>query len=682
MFRPFPVVLLALIAVAQDRDLNYVWPPAAPQQAKALSGIPRSYALVIGIGEYRNLPPAKALLYSEADARDIYSILISPEGGSFPAENVHKLIGPKATLENVSRELEEWLPSVAGEQDRVLIYFAGHGFVFESIPYLAPYDIDLHAIARTAYPMSRLGRAIGSRIRAKWKVLLTDACHSGALIPENDKRALNGHLIDLTSSLFSLTASRDREVSLESAEFGGGHGVFTYYVVRGLEGAADSNRDGIVTADEIAEYVHSNVRQATGGQQNPMFAGSFDNAMPLAYTPGNRKPDDPPPPQYGALAIVTEKEGAEVYIDGRFMGSSNRAAPLLIPGLQAGVHLVKGIKAGYEPDGPREEMVYPGQTTRVTLKIQVIQRRNRTAVEQFDRGIQEYLLGSAKDLQRAAGYFRKALELDPAYAEAAVYLGRTYNALFQQEAALQSYTHAIEVDPSNVEARASFAGALLDTGNLDGAVRQLDESIRRDPDNAMAQYLLAQALCRKGAYADSISAAHRSIRLMPYVGEAHFWLAESLRMSRQWQPAVTAYKEYLSLSNFDSHLAGKLNYYALGFLIGHGRKTRATQHDIWKDLRSQAYFGLCDCERSLQHFTEAIADCRKALAYDPEDPFTHYLLGVIYGLQAEMTPAPELLAAARTHLRRMLAINSAIEEAESARQTLARIESALKQGDL
>ena len=62
------------------------------------------------------------------------------------------------------------------------------------------------------------------------------------------------------------------------------------------------------------------------------------------------------------------------------------------------------------------------------------------------------------------------------------------------------------------------------------------------------------------------------------------------------------YDSYLRLSNFDSKLAGQLNYYVLGFLVGMGRKKRAAQQDIWKDLRSLAYYGMCDSEGKLKHY--------------------------------------------------------------------------------
>ena len=96
----------------------------------------------------------------------------------------------------------------------------------------------------------------------------------------------------MTRSVFSLTASRDRERSFESPDWGGGHGIFTYYVVRGLEGEADENRDGIVTADELAEYVRRNVREATEGKQNPTSdRSSFDPDMLLAYVPTGLRAD-------------------------------------------------------------------------------------------------------------------------------------------------------------------------------------------------------------------------------------------------------------------------------------------------------------------------------------------------------------------------------------------------------
>ncbi len=66
------------------------------------------------------------------------------------------------------REIEEWLPSVTRDGDRVLIYFAGHGFVAGGKPYLAPWDVKLSDVASTGYSMARLGEVFGSKIRFSW----------------------------------------------------------------------------------------------------------------------------------------------------------------------------------------------------------------------------------------------------------------------------------------------------------------------------------------------------------------------------------------------------------------------------------------------------------------------------------------------------------------------------------
>jgi len=198
----------------QQRDLKLERMDENVPAAKA-GGIPRSYAVIVGISAYKNLPENLQLKYAERDAQSIFTILISPEGGNFKAENVHLLTGEKATLAGLRREVNEWLSGIAQEDDRVLVYFAGHGFVFQGRGYLAPYDFNKDDIAATGYPMEELGSVFGSKIKAKSKILLTDACHSGAISPE-DTASLNQTLGDLQKSLFSLTASRASERSFES----------------------------------------------------------------------------------------------------------------------------------------------------------------------------------------------------------------------------------------------------------------------------------------------------------------------------------------------------------------------------------------------------------------------------------------------------------------------------------
>jgi tetratricopeptide (TPR) repeat protein len=165
--------------------------------------------------------------------------------------------------------------------------------------------------------------------------------------------------------------------------------------------------------------------------------------------------------------------------------------------------------------------------------------------------------------------------------------------------------------------------------------------------------------------------------LTPKAAEPHLWMADSLRLSGKYADARSEYNEYLQLSDFDSKLAGQLNYYVLGFLAGFGKKKRAAQQDIWRDLRSLAYFGICDCERNLANFDSAITSCQKALTYDSKDPYAHYALGLSYMRKAVQTNSIAELDPALRHFQQMLAINPDLGEADFARKNVANIQQAM-----
>ncbi len=664
-----------------QRDLKTFKPGGTAATSSDMPvAIPRSYALVVGISHYANLPQTAQLHYPGRDAEEMYTTLISPEGGQFPPEHVHRLVDAEATEANIRKELEQWLPSVTKPDDRVLIYFAGHGFVSGGKGYIAPYDIDLHNVAGTAYSMDRLGQVIGSQIKGKWKVLLTDTCHSGAITPEADRAELNKTLLDLRTSLFSLTASRDRESSYESADYGGGHGIFTYYVVQGMNGAADTNGDGVVSADELAEYVHSNVRQATKAAQNPTSErGSFDPKMVLAFNPTLRKAAAPPQAQFGSLVIESNMDDTEIWVDGKSVGIVKKGGSLKLPGIAPGTHTVKGVHLGYEPDGPREQQVYPGQATTISLHITIARQRNKAAVDLLDQGIVAYRNGYEANYRKAADDFKKAIALDPQYSAPYVYLGRVQHALYQDNDALASFRKAIEIDPDYLEARTSYAAALLDQGDLDESTRQLDVVTRRNAENGVAWYLLSQAYARKAAYPQCREAANKAVQFTPNNGEAHFWLAECQRKLDQPVDAEREYTRYLELTNFDSGTAGKLNYYLVGFLVGAGKKTRAAQADIWKEQRGSANLGLCECEDMQKHYASALPLCQRALSYMPDDMLAHYRTAMIYVEQSNQKASPALLSAARTHFQRVIAVNPDTEQATRARTYISRIDTALAQ---
>jgi uncharacterized caspase-like protein len=79
-----------------------------------------------------------------------------------------------------------------------------------------------------------------------------------------------------------LTASEASELSFESEKVGQGHGLFTWFLLQGLRGQADADRDEIVTAGELVEYVRGQVIEASDGKQHPNPSGQYDRNLPLS----------------------------------------------------------------------------------------------------------------------------------------------------------------------------------------------------------------------------------------------------------------------------------------------------------------------------------------------------------------------------------------------------------------
>ncbi len=657
--------------------------------------VPRWYALVVGISHYKNLPPQAQLKYSDRDADSMYTVLISKEGGQYPAENVHVLKDDQATYANLKDQLENWLPSVAKANDNVLIYFAGHGFVIDGHSYLAPYDVDPNNIGGSAYPMSRLGDVISKNIQAKQKVLFADACHSGAIA---DRAHLDQELLGLANnSLFVLSASKAGEVSFEGPAWGGGHGIFTYYLVKGYEGEADDAHTGIIDPMDLSNYVKYNVAQATADRQHPVSepANTSDAGdAVLAYYPGRAAAPNPLQPKAGTLVIETNMDGVEITVDGKSEGVVNKATPLRLPGLQPGLHTIQGNREGYMPDGPREEEVYPGQETTVSIRILIAKVRKKAALDHFNRGMELYNKGYEQNYKAAAEEFKAALQIDPTYNQAATYAGRAYRALNDFDTANQYFKQAVQIEPADLDARISYAGGLLDSGDLDEAIRQLNFVTQHDANNGTAAYLLSQAYFRKGAYEQAVKAGEDSVKLIPNKAEAHLWLADSLRLyddgaktTADLPKAETEYSQYLALSNFAAGAGGKFNYYVMPWLIGSGSKKRAAQTDIWKQLRAQANFGFCDCEYLLKHYDSAIKYCETALTYDPQNLYAQYRLGILYSskfnaLNTSATSAPtglDLLVEARKHFSSVIALNADVDQAKYSRKYIQNIDSVLAQ---
>jgi hypothetical protein len=268
-------------------------PPSPPVPSHAIS---QHWAVVIGVSEYHD-SRIPSLRYAASDAYSFYTWLTSPDGGRYPPSRVKLMVNEQASGQAIREALFIWLKQ-AIEEDMVVVFFAGHGSPespdsLENL-FLLPYDAHYESIATTGFPMWDIETALKRFIKANKVVVIADACHAGGVGEAFDiaRRAGRGMKMNPISTglqslskagagVCAISASDEKQFSQEGKQWGGGHGVFTHFLIRGLKGEADYTHDKRVTLGELIPYLSEQVRRATRNAQCPTVAGKFDPALSI-----------------------------------------------------------------------------------------------------------------------------------------------------------------------------------------------------------------------------------------------------------------------------------------------------------------------------------------------------------------------------------------------------------------
>ncbi len=238
---------------------------------------PHDLAVVIGVERYASLPPA---LFAERDAAAVRAHL---RGLGFPDANVRTLLGPQATRAGIAKVVEEWLPRLAKRDSRVFVYFSGHGSpdAATAQAYLVPWDGDPSYLESTAYSTRRLHAELSS-LKAASVLLVLDSCFSGAggrsVLPRGARPLVTKVDLGLGHTpVVTMTATAADQISgaLESQ----GHGLFTYYLLKGLNEAPGKGR---LTAASLYAYLEPRVESESARDnraQTPQLAGPADGLV-------------------------------------------------------------------------------------------------------------------------------------------------------------------------------------------------------------------------------------------------------------------------------------------------------------------------------------------------------------------------------------------------------------------
>jgi len=238
-----------------------------------------AYAIVIGIENYRQkLPKAD---YATHDAQTVTEYLTRVMG--YPEENVVTLANDRAALGDFVKYFEKWLPNNVEKDSTVFIYYSGHGApnIKNGDAYLVPYDGDPTFITETGYPIARLYESLG-KLKAKEITVVLDSCFSGgggrSVLAKGARPLvinLQGNMV-LSRNITIMSASTGEQISSTYDEKG--HGLFTYFMLKGIRDEDVVKPDGSIKMDELFGYIKPQVeriaRKQYNNEQTPQLIGA------------------------------------------------------------------------------------------------------------------------------------------------------------------------------------------------------------------------------------------------------------------------------------------------------------------------------------------------------------------------------------------------------------------------
>lgn len=253
-----------------QKDNNRGIPPAKEKKVKLWG---TTYALVVGISYYKNLEP---LNYADDDARSIRDYLLDSK--IVRKENMYDRIDSSATRSNFFADLRKIYDKIRPDSnDRVIIYFAGHGDneSHTGQGYLLAYDCEQASYASSdAIFIPQLEAEVNALSEKAKVILITDACRSGNLAGQKAGALLTMRMLNTGfSGITKILSCEEDQLSQEKDFPGGGHGVFTYYLLEALEGISVPDSAKYISLSKIEDYVKKNVYENTKEKQRPVVYG-------------------------------------------------------------------------------------------------------------------------------------------------------------------------------------------------------------------------------------------------------------------------------------------------------------------------------------------------------------------------------------------------------------------------
>lgn len=234
-------------------------------------------AIIIGIENYKRAPKAD---FATNDAKLFQRYAVRKLG--VPPNKIKILLDSDADQAGLIKALRNWLPlHVNQSKTQVFFFYSGHGLPSRDGKdlYFLPHETDIDLIEDTGINQKTILDSI-DRLKPSSVTFFLDSCFSG-ISKKGESLIVGGRPVSLASDSFNLpvgftafTASGPQQISSASRELR--HGIFSYHLMKGLEGNADSNKDGEITSIELLDYVSINVKRSAisiNRVQDPQLIG-------------------------------------------------------------------------------------------------------------------------------------------------------------------------------------------------------------------------------------------------------------------------------------------------------------------------------------------------------------------------------------------------------------------------
>ncbi len=275
----FLLLVTAFIPFSGSSQVNF----KGAVQSKSTVENGKLYGLVVGISEYASLPK---LQYADKDAEVFYEYLVKANSGK-DTSNIVLYTNKDATRDAITDKLYSISEQVKSG-DKVIVYFSGHGDIEQlvqtdnSLLLLTEAPLKNYLRKSNAYLDVNLFKNFFDLFMSKQAqiVFIIDACRSGGLIGgEVGKKNTLLSLQQSWANEVKLLSCQANQESLEGKQWGGGRGLFSYYLMLGLKGLADNDKNDEISLYELDRFLKDYVGSSSGHRQIPTVQGDFNSVL-------------------------------------------------------------------------------------------------------------------------------------------------------------------------------------------------------------------------------------------------------------------------------------------------------------------------------------------------------------------------------------------------------------------